>query len=90
MSKEKPFQCPKCKAFSGDDWSQCGGSCPLPGTPHYDKNLSEDKTLLTCERCEKTDETVRERRDPFMWEIHDKEVMITYCDECTSDRREEI
>lgn len=28
-------KCPKCGAASGDDWSQCGGECPLPGTPHY-------------------------------------------------------
>lgn len=27
--------CPKCGATSGDDWSQCGGSCPMPGSPHY-------------------------------------------------------
>lgn len=27
--------CPKCGATSGDDWSQCKGDCPLPGTPHY-------------------------------------------------------
>jgi len=33
---EEPFPtCPKCGAVSGDDWSQCGGSCPMPGSPHY-------------------------------------------------------
>lgn len=30
-----PLKCPKCGAFSGDDWSQCQGSCPLPISPHY-------------------------------------------------------
>ena len=30
-------RCPKCKARSGDDWEQCGGSCPMPGSPHYDE-----------------------------------------------------
>jgi len=29
------FSCPKCKATSGDDWSQCEGSCPLHISPHY-------------------------------------------------------
>lgn len=27
--------CSKCHAVSGDDWAQCGGSCPMPGSPHY-------------------------------------------------------
>lgn len=29
------IKCPKCGAESGDDWSQCKGSCPMPGSPHY-------------------------------------------------------
>lgn len=29
------FTCPKCGQQSGDDWRQCGGSCPMPGSPHY-------------------------------------------------------
>lgn len=28
--------CPKCKKNSGDDWSQCEGSCPMRSSPHYD------------------------------------------------------
>lgn len=28
-------KCPKCKAKSGDDWSQCLGYCPMPMSPHY-------------------------------------------------------
>ena len=28
-------KCPKCGAVSGDDWSQCKGSCPMPGSPYY-------------------------------------------------------
>ena len=28
-------QCRKCKKFSGDDWSQCGGSCPTLGSPDF-------------------------------------------------------
>lgn len=29
------MNCPKCKAISGDDWSQCKGVCPVQGSPHY-------------------------------------------------------
>jgi len=28
-------QCPKCGVQSGDDWHQCEGQCPMPGSPHY-------------------------------------------------------
>lgn len=28
--------CVKCGALSGDNWSQCGGKCPVIGSPHYD------------------------------------------------------
>jgi hypothetical protein len=31
--------CPKCHFTSGDDWKQCGGQCPMPGSPHYDGSL---------------------------------------------------
>lgn len=31
--------CPKCGATSGNDWSQCGGSCPIPFSPHYRRDL---------------------------------------------------
>jgi hypothetical protein len=31
--------CPKCDKFSGDDWSQCKGSCPVPGSPHFDESI---------------------------------------------------
>jgi len=33
MTEKMP--CPKCRASSGDDWEQCKGSCPIPGSPHY-------------------------------------------------------
>jgi dUTP pyrophosphatase len=29
--------CHKCHKTSGDDWSQCGGSCPMPMSPYYNK-----------------------------------------------------
>lgn len=28
--------CPKCGHLSGDDWSQCGNSCPMEMSPYYD------------------------------------------------------
>lgn len=30
------IQCRKCSYVSGDDWSQCDGSCPMQGSPHFD------------------------------------------------------
>jgi hypothetical protein len=27
--------CPKCKAESGDDWSQCDKDCPMEMSPHF-------------------------------------------------------
>lgn len=29
------MSCPKCNRESGDDWSECGGACPIPASPHY-------------------------------------------------------
>lgn len=34
-ARQTQAQCPKCGAFSGDDWSQCKGFCPLSISPHY-------------------------------------------------------
>lgn len=34
-SPEVPVECPKCGHTSGDDWRQCGDSCPMPMSPHY-------------------------------------------------------
>lgn len=34
---EKVRRCVKCRAISGDGWSQCHGECPIPGSPHYKK-----------------------------------------------------
>lgn len=31
----EPFACPKCHQTSGNDWSQCAKSCPIPMSPHY-------------------------------------------------------
>lgn len=30
------LQCQRCKWFSGDDWSQCHGSCPVEQSPYFD------------------------------------------------------
>jgi len=44
------MQCPKCNKHSGDDWKQCGGSCPMPGSPHFQEEVVElmkaDQALL--------------------------------------------
>lgn len=34
---EKVRSCPKCRAISGDDWSQCNDKCPVKGSPHFDE-----------------------------------------------------
>lgn len=33
------LQCPKCHYFSGDDWKQCEGKCPIKLSPYYDEEL---------------------------------------------------
>lgn len=38
MKPRKVFQCPKCKYTSGNDWKQCGGACPVQGSPNYSEN----------------------------------------------------
>lgn len=38
--------CTKCGYRSGDDWSQCGGSCPMPGSPHFNQHLISAETAL--------------------------------------------
>jgi bifunctional NMN adenylyltransferase/nudix hydrolase len=35
-SDRAALKCPKCGARTGDDWTQCGGSCPMPQSPYYD------------------------------------------------------
>lgn len=34
--------CPKCEQTSGNDWSQCDGSCPMPMSPHFSKTAPEE------------------------------------------------
>jgi hypothetical protein len=36
------MKCPKCGYASGDDWSQCGGGCPIVVSPYYDEYLVDD------------------------------------------------
>jgi hypothetical protein len=31
----RDLRCPKCDAGSGDDWCQCKGACPMPGSPYH-------------------------------------------------------
>lgn len=46
MTPEDPISCPKCGATSGDNWSQCGDSCPMPISPVYSAAL---ETLFNAE-----------------------------------------
>lgn len=39
------ISCPKCGAESGDDWSQCEGACPMPGSPHHNPLLTGFPTM---------------------------------------------
>ena len=39
--------CPKCKEDGGDDWRQCGGSCPMAGSPHYNPAAVADTVSVT-------------------------------------------
>lgn len=45
--------CPKCDAESGDDWSQCEGSCPMEMSPHYDSDIilgvNDDTDIISVE-----------------------------------------
>ena len=34
-------KCPKCSAESGDDWTQCHGSCPIECSPHFNATLKK-------------------------------------------------
>ena len=45
-----------------------------------------------CNQCKKqlTDDENYLRRDPFLWELHDKEVNDYWCDECYSERHLEV
>ena len=41
------MKCPKCSYRSGDDWEQCNGSCPIPGSPHYTAALASSGDQLS-------------------------------------------
>ena len=47
------LRCPKCNTYSGDDWSNCNGRCPVEESPHYNADchrfygpLIEDKERI--------------------------------------------
>jgi len=41
--KDDRVLCPVCGCASGDDWSQCGSTCPIPGSPHYDPYVDPEQ-----------------------------------------------
>ncbi|MDA3958387.1 hypothetical protein [Oceanispirochaeta sp.] len=45
---------------------------------------------LTCDICGKEDETVEEIIDPYVLEIDGIEELITLCDDCYENRRDDI
>lgn len=41
------FRCPKCSFATGDDWKQCGGSCPMKDSPYYKAgDMNESKAII--------------------------------------------
>lgn len=50
--------CPKCKYTSGNDWSQCGGSCPMDSHP---SNVIMQKAPQTLKRLKDAVESYRRR-----------------------------
>jgi hypothetical protein len=40
--------CPQCLAVSGDDWSQCQGSCPMQASPHFDPSRLREGERCSC------------------------------------------
>lgn len=55
LEEAADMQCPKCNARSGDDWEQCKGSCPMPGSPHFESQpqgqAMSAEELLPCPFC---------------------------------------
>lgn len=43
-------KCPKRGYLSGNDWSQCGKSCPMPSSPHYRPSVFPANALREAER----------------------------------------
>lgn len=42
LNEKGLITCPKCGEVTGNDWTQCGGSCPMPGSPHYNSSASPE------------------------------------------------
>lgn len=41
VGRDMWLECPKCQAKSGDDYAQCKGVCPMPGSPHHTKETED-------------------------------------------------
>lgn len=44
----------------------------------------------TCQFCHKENPDVYERRDPYLFDVENEEVMVAICDDCYSDRCDDI
>ena len=49
-----------------------------------------NKEYLTCQDCGTQDRTVRETHCPYAYEINDEEKEVTLCQDCYSNRCQEI
>ncbi len=54
------------------------------------RKTREENNMLMCDRCHETKEDVAECIDPYAREINDEEVLVTLCDNCFSDRVDDI
>ena len=72
------MNCTKCGAVSGDDWEQCGGSCPQPASPHFNPQAAEAPAVTRNDRLQHVQEVLTDillecPEDEF-WENFDPEV----------------
>lgn len=61
-------QCPKCSYYSGDDWQQCQGACPVARSPHFRQDAMEIHRRLqefTKVELEAENRLLREALKPF-------------------------
>jgi hypothetical protein len=62
----------------------------------YDLRIKDNEFIIyvgdhnICDICNFVDPTVERIADPFMEEIHEKEIYRLYCNECYRQRKEEI
>ena len=64
--------CPKCNNSTGNDWSDCGEKCPMPASPHYDREATlEAENAALKARVSQLEEALERVRD-IEWEDGDE------------------